>query len=100
MSGNSTKRSVYIDGHKTSISLENEFWDALREIARQKNLSASALIATIAKSKNSDNLSSEIRVFVLDHFRTTNEPRKFSHGHRPGSCTASRARPGQNEGPV
>ena len=37
MSGNSTKRSVYINGHKTSVSLENDFWNALREIARQKN---------------------------------------------------------------
>ena len=37
MSRNSTKRSAYIDGHKTSISLENEFWDALREIAASKN---------------------------------------------------------------
>ena len=91
MSGNSTKRSVYIDGHKTSISLENEFWDALREIARQKNFSASALIATIAKSKNSDNLSSAIRVFVLDHFQSTNGLRAFPHGVRPDSRTASRA---------
>ena len=91
MSGNSTKRSVYIGGRKTSISLENEFWDALREIARQKNLSASALIATIAKSKNSDNLSSAIRVFVVDHFQSTNGLRAFPHGVRPDSRTASRA---------
>jgi len=53
-------------------TLENEFWDGLCEVARHKNLSASALIATIAKNKNSDNLSSAIRVFVVDHFRTTN----------------------------
>jgi predicted DNA-binding ribbon-helix-helix protein len=72
MSRNSTKRSACIDGHKTSISLENEFWDALREIARQKTLSTSALIAMIAKSKNRNNLSSAIRVFVLDHFRMSN----------------------------
>ena len=91
MSRNSTKRSVYIDGHKTSVSLENEFWDALREIALQKNLAASALIETIAKSKNSDNLSSAIRVFVVDHFRTTNGLRAFSHGVCPDSGTASRA---------
>ena len=91
MSGNSTKRSAYIDGHKTSISLENEFWDALCEIARQKNLSASALIETVAKSKNSNNLSSAIRVFVLDHFRMSSGLATFSQEVRPDSRTASRA---------
>jgi putative hemolysin len=39
---NAIKRSVYVDGHKTSVSLENEFWDGLREVARHKNLTASA----------------------------------------------------------
>ena len=91
MSRNSTKRSAYIDGHKTSISLENEFWDALREIACQKTLSTSALIATIAKSKNRNNLSSAIRVFVLNHFRMSNGLAAFSQEVRPDSRTASRA---------
>jgi predicted DNA-binding ribbon-helix-helix protein len=91
MSRNSTKRSAYIDGHKTSISLENEFWDALREIARQKMLSTSALIATIAKSKNRNNLSSAIRVFVLNHFRMSNGLTASSQEVRPDSRTASRA---------
>jgi predicted DNA-binding ribbon-helix-helix protein len=95
MSGNSTKRSVHIDGHKTSISVENEIWDALREVARQKNLSTSALIATIAKSKNSDNLSSAIRVFVVNHFRTTNGLREFSHGL--ARTVAPQAGPGRDK---
>ena len=67
---NAIKRSVYVDGHKTSVSLENEFWDGLCEVARHKNLTASALVATIASDRNSNNLSSAVRVFVLNHFRT------------------------------
>jgi predicted DNA-binding ribbon-helix-helix protein len=74
------KRSVVLNGAKTSVSLENKFWDGLQEIARSENLTNSALIERIAGGRReSDNLSSEIRVFVLDHFRTTNELRKFSH---------------------
>jgi predicted DNA-binding ribbon-helix-helix protein len=72
MSKNSIRRSIYISSHKTSVSLENEFWNGLREIARQQNLTTSALIATIAGGGYSGNLSSAIRVFVLDHFRTSN----------------------------
>ena len=67
---NAIKRSVYVDGHKTSVSLENEFWDGLCEVARHKNLTASALVATIASDRNRNNLSSAVRVFVLNHFRT------------------------------
>ncbi|MGB9042290.1 MAG: ribbon-helix-helix domain-containing protein [Pseudolabrys sp.] len=82
MSKNSIKRSVYIDGHKTGVSLENEFWNALREIARHRNLTTSALIATIASGGYGNNLSSAIRVFVLDYFRTSNGLRAFSHAFR------------------
>jgi len=64
------KRSVVLDGHKTSVSLENEFWDGLQEIARRENLETSALAKRIADSRKSDNLSSAIRVFVFNHFRT------------------------------
>ena len=64
------KRSVNVDGHRTSLSLENEFWDGLREVARHKNLTVSALVATIASGRDRNNLSSAVRVFVLNHFRT------------------------------
>jgi predicted DNA-binding ribbon-helix-helix protein len=63
------KRSVVLNGHKTSVSLENEFWDGLQEIARRENLKTSALAKRIADSRKSDNLSSAIRVFVFEHFR-------------------------------
>jgi predicted DNA-binding ribbon-helix-helix protein len=64
------KRSVVLDGHKTSVSLENELWDGLCEIARRESLTTSALVKRIAHGRKSDNLSSAIRVFVFNHFRT------------------------------
>ena len=59
------KRSIIIGGHKTSVSLEDDFWGALRDIA-QKRLSH--LIASINANQESANLSSVIRVFVLRHY--------------------------------
>jgi predicted DNA-binding ribbon-helix-helix protein len=64
------KRSVVLNGHKTSVSLENEFWDGLREIADSENISMSALVSKIAHDHNGNNLSSSIRVFVFNYFRT------------------------------
>jgi predicted DNA-binding ribbon-helix-helix protein len=68
------KRSVTIAGHRTSISLEPEFWDALKSIATHDRVSLSQLVARIDSSRAGAarriGLSSAIRVFVLDHFRT------------------------------
>ena len=72
------KRSVG-NGSKTSVSLENKFWDALQEIARREKLTTSALVERIAGNSESDNLSSEIRVFVLDYFRTRSGLKLFSN---------------------
>ena len=58
------KRSVDIDGHRTSVSIEAPFWEALREIAEKKQLSVNQLIAEIDKDR-AGNLSSAIRVYVL-----------------------------------
>jgi predicted DNA-binding ribbon-helix-helix protein len=58
------KRSVDIAGHRTSVSLEAAFWDALADIARRDDISISQLIAAIDKDR-AGNLSSAIRVFVL-----------------------------------
>ncbi len=58
------KRSVLITGHRTSVSLEPEFWDALKAIAARRGSSLNRLIAEI-DAERSDNLSSAIRVFVL-----------------------------------
>lgn len=63
------KRSVSIAGHRTSISLEEPFWDALRAIAAQRSLSVQALIGRIDAARGEQNLSSAIRVFVLENLR-------------------------------
>ena len=63
-----TKRSVVVAGHRTSVSVERPFWDALAEIARQRNVSLNALIEEIDRERRG-NLSAAIRVFVLDAVR-------------------------------
>ncbi len=63
------KRSIIRNGHKSSVSLEDQFWDSLCEIAKSKKLSASKLVEEIDFRRNSDNLSSAIRVFVLEYYQ-------------------------------
>ena len=70
MKSSVTKRSVEIAGHKTSISLEDAFWSDLRKIANAKNASLSNVVAEIDKTRQQGNLSSAIRLFVLDQIRT------------------------------
>lgn len=62
------KRSVTISGHGTSVSLENAFWDALKSLAEQRGQSLNALITDIDKERTG-NLSSAIRVFILENLR-------------------------------
>lgn len=64
MAGTIRKRSVIVAGHRTSVSLEPEFWTALRDIAERRGLSINALVAEVDKGRNG-NLSSALRVFVL-----------------------------------
>jgi len=64
------KRSIVIDGHKTSVSLEDAFWDHLKAIAHTQQATLSALVATIDEKRQHGNLSSAIRLFVLEYFRT------------------------------
>jgi predicted DNA-binding ribbon-helix-helix protein len=63
------KRSIVIAGHKTSVSLEDAFWKGLKEIAGNRELTLSDLVATIDTDRHHGNLSSAIRLFVLDHYR-------------------------------
>lgn len=60
------KRSLTISGHRTSIALEPEFWDVLDQIAAERNLSISQLIARIDEERDEPNLSSAIRVTALE----------------------------------
>jgi predicted DNA-binding ribbon-helix-helix protein len=64
-----TKRSIMIAGHRTSVSLEDAFWKALKEIAQARHLSVAELIAAIDGERRGGNLSSAIRLFVLDYFK-------------------------------
>lgn len=69
------KRSITIAGHRTSVSVEDPFWQGLVEIAAHQGKSAAALIAEIDRARSGrSNLSSAIRVFVLGHYRKRSEP--------------------------
>jgi predicted DNA-binding ribbon-helix-helix protein len=63
------KRSIVLNGHKTSVSLENEFWEGLREIGDLEKTKLSTLLQKIDLDRRNANLSSAIRIFVLNHFR-------------------------------
>ena len=63
------KRSIELNGHKTSVSLEDEFWLSLRQIATSTGTGLPALLQMIDSSREGANLSSAIRVYVLNHFR-------------------------------
>lgn len=67
-SGAMKKRSVVIAGHRTSVSLENAFWDALKSIASHRSLTVNQLVTEIDRQRQG-NLSSAIRVFVLLFFK-------------------------------
>ena len=65
------KHSLDIAGHRTSVSLEDAFWEALRDIAAAQGVSLASLVARIDAARGGENLSSAIRVFVLTHYRAT-----------------------------
>jgi predicted DNA-binding ribbon-helix-helix protein len=74
------KRSIVIRGHKTSVTLEEPFWSGLWEIARGKGYSLSGLVAQIDSERAGSNLSSAIRMYVLEHFRALYEMRPAPKG--------------------
>jgi predicted DNA-binding ribbon-helix-helix protein len=63
------KHSLVIAGHRTSVSLEALFWDALGDLAREKGLSIATLAADIDSARGKANLSSALRVYALQSFR-------------------------------
>ena len=63
------KRSIVIAGHKTSVSLEDAFWKGLKDIAAARDTTLSELVAAIDTTRRRGNLSSAIRLFVLEHFQ-------------------------------
>jgi len=69
MKSSIVKRSVVIGGHKTSISLEEPFWIELKKIALTQKMTMAKLVTKIDGTREQNNLSSAIRLFVLHHFR-------------------------------
>ncbi len=63
------KRSIVIAGHKTSVSLEDAFWKALKDIAAGRHMTLSELVGAIDAERRHGNLSSAVRLFVLDYYR-------------------------------
>ena len=62
------KRTVIVGTHKTSVSMESEFWFALKEIAAQEGVAIAALVTRIDADRQHANLSSAIRLYVLDYY--------------------------------
>jgi predicted DNA-binding ribbon-helix-helix protein len=82
------KRSIVIAGHKTSVSLEEAFWRGLKEIAVDRRMTLSDLVGAIDAERQHGNLSSAIRLFVLDHYQA--QPRLEQ---KPRDLTMVRPRP-------
>ena len=66
---NSNKRTVKIDGHITSVFLETEFWEEILKLSKKENTTPDKIISKIDKAKNTSNLSSAIRLYVLNHLK-------------------------------
>ena len=64
------KRSIKIAGHSTSISLEEPFWMILKQLADEKNLSLNALVEGVDKKREDANLSSALRLYVLEELQS------------------------------
>ena len=77
------KRSIVIAGHKTSVSLEDAFWRGLKDIATSRNMTLSEMVASIDTGRKQGNLSSAIRLFVLDFYR--------NQAGAPGAATQTAA---------
>ena len=80
------KHSIVLAGHKTSISLEEAFWIGLKEISGHRDMTLSELINEINGNRQRGNLSSAIRLFVLDYFKNrvadaASESRPYQAGH-------------------
>jgi predicted DNA-binding ribbon-helix-helix protein len=79
-----TKRSVVIGGHKTSVSLEEPFWRAVRDLAESQDMTVSSLLRQIDLARRDTNLSSAIRVFVLESLRAESATLRTGVGPTPG----------------
>jgi predicted DNA-binding ribbon-helix-helix protein len=88
------KRSIVVGGHKTSVSLEDDFWRALKEIALSHRVTLSSLVGSIDSQRQRGNLSSAVRLFILEHYqqRSSAEADKTAH---PRVLPAGEPQPGE-----
>jgi predicted DNA-binding ribbon-helix-helix protein len=77
------KRSIVIAGHKTSVSLEDAFWNGLKEIAHGDHITMSSMVGKIDEHRGHGNLSSAIQLFVLDRVRTPRSSEDRAGAFRP-----------------
>ena len=75
------KRSIVVAGHKTSVSLEEAFWNGMKEISGLRNMTLSELVGEIDSNRQQGNLSSAIRLFVLHHFRNEDKRMEVPKAH-------------------
>jgi predicted DNA-binding ribbon-helix-helix protein len=86
------KRSIVLGGHKTSVSLEDNFWEGLKEIVGERRTSLTALVGQIDAQREHGNLSSAIRLFVLAHYQgLRNQPSESPRSHNLETSSALRA---------
>lgn len=76
------KRSFSLKGHRTSISLEAPFWDALKEAATREGLSLAALVERIDAERANSGLSGAVRIWILDYYRRQSAARSYDGGNR------------------
>jgi predicted DNA-binding ribbon-helix-helix protein len=88
MKSSIAKRSIVVGGHKTSISLEDAFWNELKMIAGERDMTQSELVSSIDLSRKHGNLSSAIRLFVLGYH--TNDAERQPHTTRQRFASGGR----------
>jgi len=91
MKSSVAKRSIVLGGHKTSISLEDAFWNGMKMIAWERRMTLSELVGSIDASREHANLSSAIRLFVLGYYMKDAEQRAHSTHQRSASDGRLRA---------
>jgi len=87
------KRSVVINRHKTSVSLEDAFWKGIKSIAAARNMTLSDLVAMVNSDRRQGNLSSALRLYVLEHYRAT-----AAHGSVEEAGAGGSRQPGPGRG--
>jgi predicted DNA-binding ribbon-helix-helix protein len=84
---------IVIARHKTSVSVEDAFWDGLKEIGRERHMTLSDLVAAIDAERQHGNLSSAIRLFVLDFYRAQLSQAEVRRDAKERSMVVDTARP-------